>query len=134
MPLALSAIQNNYKEHFPIQVPLKAAQGFAFAATAQLVAGSDLNMALLGGALTATATIIEAVSRPIIITIFPNNECATECIQTTAPRLITMGLANSVAPWIGMTYKMTPIALSLAGHFTLNNNWFQNNVGMVGFL
>lgn len=134
MSASLIAIQNNYVQNFPTEVPTKAAQGFIATATISLIAGCASSVALLGGAIAATATIIEAITRPIIRAIFPETPFIAKLIQICIPKMMALGLAASIAPWIGVSYKMTSILLPLIAWITLNDRFYDRNVAMVEVL
>lgn len=121
-------------DDFPTEVPTKAAQGFIATATISLFTGCAGNVALLGGAIAATATIIEAVTRPIIRAIFSENPRIAKFIQICTPKMMALGLAASIAPWIGVSYRMTSILLPLIAWVTLNERFYERNVGMVEVL
>ncbi len=135
MSVNATGIQNNhYIRNFPTNVPVKAAQGFIATAAICLLAGGAANMALLGGAIAVTATLIEAVARPIILAVFQDAPFIGAAIQIFIPEMLALGLAASAAPLIGLSYKMTSPLLSVLAWLTLNQDVFQGNVGMVHVL
>lgn len=134
MSATLTSIQNNYMQNFPTEVPIKAAQGFIVTATISLIAGYASSIALLGGALAAITTIIEAVTRPIIRAIFPEVPIIAKLIQICVPQMMVLGLADLIAPWIGVSYKMTSILLPLIAWIALNDKFYERNVAMVEVL
>lgn len=134
MSVTLSSIQSNYIKNFPAEVPIKAAQGFIVSVAINLVAGAASNMALVAGAIAATATIIEAVTRPIIKAIFPENPKVATVIQVTMSKTIALGLAASVAPWLGVAYKTTSVFIPIIAWLVLNDRFYERNVGMVEVL
>ncbi len=130
----LNVIQNNYVKNFPAEVPVKAAQGFVVTAIIKLLVGSAGNVALAGGALAAAATGIEAVTRPIIKGVFPENPEIAKCIQIFIPKMLTLGLASAIAPGISLGYKMTSILFSLIAWAAFNNRFYDRNEGIVEVL
>ena len=134
MTAILGAIQSHYIQHLPSEMPTKAAQGFIVTAAISLLAGCSANVALLGGAIAASATIIEAVTRPIIRAIFPNHSTIASCIQVYIPNTIALGVASALTPWIGVSYKMTSALLSIFAWITLNDRFYERNVAMAGIL
>lgn len=134
MSAVLSAIQNHYIQNFPREVPTKAAQGFITTAVINLVTGSATNVALVGGVIAATATIIEAVTRPIIKTIFPEHPRIAKFIQIAMSKMMALGLAASMAPWLGVAYKITHVLIPLLAWIALNDKFYEKNVGMVEVL
>ena len=134
MSAALSAIQNYYRQNFPTEVPTKAAQGFLATAVMNLLVGSASNVALVGGAIAATATMIEAVTRPIIKAVFPENPGAAQLIPIVMSVVMALNLAASIAPWLGVAYKMTSGLMPLIARLALNNRFYERNVGIVTVL
>ena len=133
--MSLNAIQKSYIRNFPTQVPMKAAQGFVVTLVINLIANNHpSNVALLGGAIAATATVIEALTRPIIKAIFPEHPLITRLIQVITPKVIALSLAASVAPWIGVSYTTTSFVLPLIAWIILNEGFYENNVAMAEVL
>lgn len=130
MTTFLSTLQDNYIQNFPSQVPIKAAQSFIVTALINVMTGSASNVVLAGSCLAATATIIEAVIRPIIKSIFPQNPCIATMTQIIIPTTIALSLAPTIAPCLGVVYKTTSILLPILAWMTLNENFYENNVGM----
>lgn len=130
--LNFNTIKNNYIQSFPDEVPVKAAQGFIATATISLFVGCASNVALVGGALAVISTLIEAVTRPIIRAIFPENPFIAKVIQIIVPRIIALSLGTAVAPWIGVSYTITSTLLPLIAWVALNDRFYERNVGMVG--
>lgn len=131
MSVALRSIQNQYMQNFPSQVPTKAAQGFIVTTVINLVKGATGSMALLGGAIAVTATLIEAVTRPIITAVFPKHPTIARCIQIITSTMIALGLAASLAPWIGVVYKTTSIVMPLLAMLLLNDGFYEKNEALV---
>ncbi|MBS0620131.1 MAG: hypothetical protein JSS61_01555 [Verrucomicrobia bacterium] len=129
MSTSLSAIQNSYVQKFPDAVPTKTAQSFILTVVINLAIGATAHMALVGGALASTATLIEAVTRPIIREIFPENPQVAEFIQIVMPYMIVIGLATTIAPWVGVAYKTSSVLLPVIGMLVLNNSFYARNVG-----
>lgn len=125
---------NQYVQNLPTEVPRKAAQGFAITATIQLISGSSRNTSIFAGAMAATSTIIEAVTRPIIRAIFPNYPTIAQWIQMLIPRAIALGLASTVSPWIGVSDQIATSLLPILAWWALNGNFYEANVGMVEVL
>lgn len=135
MSVSLSSIPNSYIRNFPDEVPIKAAQSFVVTAVINLIVGQTAKMAVLGGTIAMTATLIEAITRPIIRGIFPDNDFIAKSIQICVPAIAALGLATALAPTIGLTYKVSSFLLSLLAWLTLNNNrFYERNVAMVEVL
>jgi hypothetical protein len=134
MSVSLNTFQDSYARSFPAEVPMKAAQGFIVTAAISLIAGNAANFALLGGAIAATATLIEAIARPFIQAVFPDNPLIGSAISIVVPNMIALGLAASLVPWIGISYKVTSSVLSLLAWLVLNQQFYHRNVGMVNVL
>ena len=134
MSANLLAIHRGYVNDFPAEVPTKAAQGFVVTAAVSLISGRAADVSFLGGAIAATASVIEALTRPIVRGIFPDNPFIAKSIQICVPKLVALGLAASLAPWIGVTYKMTNVLIPLVAWVALNDSFYERNVGMVEIL
>ncbi len=132
--MTIHTLANNYADSFPQQVPVKAAQGFVATAAIHLFLGGVAKVALLGGAIAATATLIEAVTRPIIRAIFPEHRFIGNMIQIVVPQIAAVGLATAIAPWIGITYKITNHLVPLVAWLMLNQDYYERNVGMATVL
>jgi hypothetical protein len=113
---------------------MKAAQGFLATAAISLVAGNAANIALLGGTIAATATLIEALARPLIQAVFPDSPFIGMAISIVIPNILALGLAASLAPWMGISYRVTSSVLSLLAWVVLNQQCYERNVGMVEIL
>lgn len=121
---------NGLRGIFPDKVPLKAAQGFIVTAVINTVFGSSAKVALLGGAIAATATIIEAITRPIIDGLFYKNGRIRLIIQIVVPPAIALGLAASIASWLGVAYKMNSGLIPIIGWLALNSSGLEKNEAM----
>ncbi len=133
--MSTATIQNNYYvRNFPTEVPMKAAQGFIATAVVNLMVGSAANVALIGGALAVTATLIEAVTRPIIRAVFPQNPLIARIIQIIVPQALAFGLGVAAAPWIGLSYKLSSSIIGFIAWLVLNDGWYNRNVGLVHVL
>jgi hypothetical protein len=129
--LNLIPLQNKYVQSFPRKVSLKAAQGFAATATVSLIAGSCLNVALIGGAIAATVAIIESVTRPIIRDAFLEQPLIGAFIQTVIVPITTISLvANSITAPVDGSLKITSSLPSLLAFLFLNRRFYGTNVGM----
>lgn len=131
MSAVLSSIQNSYTQNFPAEVPTKAAQGFLATAVINLIFGNAIPVALLRGTIAVTATVIEAVTRPIIKGIFTEYPTVVGVIQIMVPRALALGLATTLAPWIGLTYRTSSFIITFIAWMQLNQDTFARNVGMV---
>lgn len=131
MSMSLSSkIQREYVDDFPRKLPIKAAQSFVATGVISLISGCSAVVALLAGSIAVLASTIEAVTRPIIKSIFPKNPTIVRAVQIFIPGMIAFGLADIAAPWIGLTYKMTSFLLPLLAFFSLNQNWYEKNKAM----
>ena len=115
---------SHYSRAFPLDVPIKVAQGFVASVVITLIAGGSGQMALLGGAMAVTATLIGAVIQPILRAVFPQHSRSVGVFLVVIPESITVILADSVAPWIGVSYKATSVVLSVLAFIALNINDF----------
>lgn len=126
-----TVFQNNYVQNFPTLIPRKAAQGFIATAAIAIIVGGSFKIAMISGTLAATVTIIEAVTRPIIRSIFPEYPQFAKCIQIFFPKVIAFSLLQAVAPWLIVSYTVESIIVSLAGWYFFNYDFYENNVGMM---
>ena len=108
----LNDYKNYYVNNFPTDVLTKAAQGFTISTILRAVFDNVVdkkvpfngNAALLTGAMAATATIVEAITRPMIKASLSNCTDLLRIVQIYSSRIITLGLAYSISPWIGVEY------------------------------
>lgn len=108
----LNDYKNYYVNNFPTDVLTKAAQGFTASTILRVVFDNVVakkvafngNAALLTGAMAATATIVEAVTRPMVRATLPDWPDFLRLVQIYSSRIITLGLAYSISPWIGVNY------------------------------
>ncbi len=108
--LSFSTVVCEYLGTCPEKIPIKAAQGFLLTGILRLLTGATKGVALLTGTVAAIATLVEAVTRPIIQTIFANYPNITWLFQMTASLLVAVSLTAYVAPWAGITYAIDEIA------------------------
>jgi hypothetical protein len=102
------SIQERYIQNFPQQAPVKIAASF-LVTTAINLFSNTLQGALFVGGMAATATLIEAITRPIIREIFPQDESPQiipKAAQIIIPEIIALGLGASIAPYLGVSYKV----------------------------
>lgn len=130
MAANVNAMQNKYVRLFPSELPMKAAQGFLATMAISLIMGSALNVALFMGAVAVTATLIEAITRPIVRTAFPDNPNIAAGTQIIIPRLLTISLGMQAASWLGTTFRMNGVLLPLLSWFALNEGFYKDNVAV----
>lgn len=126
----LNNVRSDYVDRFPNEVPIKMAQSFLVTATICLVSGGVANVALLGGAIAATATVIEALTRPIIKSVFSRTPIIARCIQVVIPQLMALRFSVLLTPLIGVSYKATSFALPFIAWIILNEGYYETNTGM----
>jgi hypothetical protein len=105
--MLIGLTQDQYVREFPAYVPLKMAQGGIATTALHLLASCEPHVALLWGAMAATATLIEAVTRPIIKSLFSENESLITLTQSCVPRMTVLMFVDSWIPWAGKTYKIS---------------------------
>jgi hypothetical protein len=127
----LKNIQHDMYHHFPKKVPLKALQGFLLTTGVNLCIGSSYRITLVEGSVAVLATLIEAVTRPLIRRIFPENPVVAKVFQNMSSVLGATGLANAVSPWTQVTITpmmaLFPIWITL---FAFNKHAFEKNEAM----
>lgn len=133
MKTFLSTIQDNYVQNFPSQVPKKAAKSFIVTALLRAVTGCTSYMILAPSCVAAMAIIIEAVTRPIIKSIFPP-ESTPIIVQIIIPFTIALNSARAIAPYFGTVLQLNSLALSIMVWNNLNVDYYKNNIGMVTIL
>lgn len=126
----LGKITQNYTEEFPHAVHFKAVQGATTTVAINLIVGRALNVALIGGVLAIISSLVEAVTRPIITTIFKDHPVIVAVIQAVVAQMITLGLATAVASWVGVAYTVNSFFHSLLFFLTLNKNYIKHNIGV----
>lgn len=126
----INTFQQRYTETFPDFVPLKAAQGFIVTTAISLLAGSAGSVALVGGAIAAAASFIEAITRPIIRDLFRDHQFVAKLIQVCIPQILALGIAASLVPWLAISYKTTSVLLPIIAWISLNEGFYEKNVGV----
>lgn len=119
-----------YRQTFPTELPQKAAQSFLVTVGITLLGGAAMNVALLAGAMALSVSVIEAVTRPIIRAVFPENPFIAECFQIIVPTALVLNAALALAPMIGITYKITSIILPFIAWICLNERFYEKNIAM----
>ncbi|NGX41622.1 MAG: hypothetical protein KR126chlam4_01465 [Candidatus Anoxychlamydiales bacterium] len=128
MSISLSAkIQREYVNKFPTKLPIKAAQSFVATGVISLISGCSAVVALLAGSIAILASTIEALTRPIIKSIFPENRLIGLSIQICITQMMALGLIGVAAPWLGVTYKISALLLPLIVWIALNNDFYEKN-------
>lgn len=125
----------NYQNQFPKQVWQKAAQGFALtAALSLIVCSSTVTAALIGGALAASATLIEAIARPLIKMTFPEHPVIGYAISIFTPTILTMAAFKSVPFLTNSGFNPGFGFWKGLSWFCLNPDYYDRNVGLVEVL
>lgn len=130
MSLALNLFENNYVQGIPREIPLKMAQSFIATTTICLIYDAVVPIALLGGMIAATATVIEALTRPIIESLFAEAPFIGKCIQVAMPPLLTLQFFSLLSPWIGIEYRQTNFLLPWISWYVLNERYQERNLAM----
>lgn len=112
-------------------IPSKALQGAVLSMAVHVISGSAYPVALLGGALAAAATVIEAIARPIIEGTFPSNSFFPMFLTTFALLSCINDLGAVAGSKLGIHYSPTSIG-SILQVFFLVFEWNQN--GAVRFI
>lgn len=77
----MESVINDIKRGIPREIPTRAAQSALLTAGLRLFAVSSTpQIALLGGAVAATATLTEAIARPLLKSILPKDSYARTAI------------------------------------------------------
>lgn len=131
---ATPVAQSTYMQNFPTEVPTKAAQGFIVTAILNILAGRAGSIALLGGTLAAASTVIEAITRPVIKGIFPENPLIAQCIQIFSQKLFVVSVATALTPVLGVTYRATSFVLPIIAWAFLNCQYYEKNIAIAEVL
>lgn len=111
----------DYYQHMPTNIPQKAAQGFLLtAAVCLILGGGSVGVAVLGGSIAVTATIIEALIRPVLRKIFPNHPMLRDFMRFGIPITAAFGLAGALVPLVEVSYQTTSLLVSLIGFLAFN--------------
>lgn len=121
---------NGFVDSMPKQLPVKIGQSFIASVALGGFFGATAKVAILAGSIAATATLVEAVARPIIDSVFPENQgialASTVLISITS----AFGLANAASSVTGLTYRVSAPLFSLIGMLCLNQDPRENNLAM----
>lgn len=128
----------SYVEKIPTELSKRTAQSFVMTAALNCVA-TTFSSAMFGGAVAATATLIEAATRPAIMALFSECPLVARAVQFVAPLYISLAVAAVLAPWLGVTFKASyvvlPIILRLLfNEFSAKSDFqtlFRNNRAMI---
>ena len=131
-------LPKSYFQRLPNQIAIKAAQGFLITGTLSLLTGFSASVALTGGAIAVTATFIEALVRPLLKDIFPGNNGEHSIMNNSTIRMVlsiailplTLRIVDSIAPWSGVSYKMTALLIPIWAMMALNNRSFNDNTAL----
>lgn len=96
----LSFFSSDYFQKIPTKIPLTALQGFLLSVAWRVIPNQSMNEALVAGTLAATATVIEALSRPIMQSLYPKGSVIGKLIQIYIPSIVTVEIAKLVFPSI----------------------------------
>jgi hypothetical protein len=132
--MTISAILNDYRAQLPMQIPRKAAQGFVATVVLQLAVGSTLPLACVGGMIAVTATLVEALARPIIRALFDENPFIVQCMQVTISSGAAFACMHTFAPKFAASYKAVSFWLSFLAWIPLNQDFIGRNVAMAEVL
>lgn len=129
MSAIASSFLDRYVDDFPKLVPLKMAQSFVAASAVHLLLGASVNVTLIGGAVAALATAVEAIARPVFKTIFPDHSWMASNVSILAAYSIAVFTANAVAPWLRTADAIGVFGMALLGAILFNNEYFEKNGG-----
>jgi hypothetical protein len=104
----------DYAKKFPTNVPSKAAQSFVMNASIVKICGGTYKAAFLSGALSAMTSLLEAITRPFVRSLLPDNPGIAKWVQILAPhRTVSRMLLGSVV-------DLTPISTFVVGLLKVN--------------
>jgi hypothetical protein len=83
----------------------KSLQSAVLSVAVHVIAGSAYNVAIVGGALAVTATVIEALVRPLLLGIFPENPWIPAMLTFGAILIAMNDLGQSASSKMGVRYE-----------------------------
>lgn len=131
---AISSFLDTYVQQFPERVPLKMAQSFVASSAIHLLFGASVNVTLIGGAVAALATVVEAIARPVFKSIFPEHSWVASNVSILAAYSIAICAANAVAPWLRTADAIGVFGMALFGALLFNDDYFEKNDGFMFIL
>ena len=121
----------NYVDRMPTQIWMKSAQGLAVTVSISLIAGSSISAALVAGALAVAATLVEAIARPLIKSIFPDNPFIGRTISVFTANGLVLGAAKSIFSFSEIGFNPASyILVKLIAWLSLNQNFYTDNVAI----
>lgn len=128
--------KDDYIDKLPSDILKRTAQGFFIAATLSVISGSAGSAVLIAGALAASVTLVEAVTRPIIKSIFDDMSVSLTC-SIIFTRLIVMTAASVFVPSIVFKNTIGNSIINYLFFFYINetkNKYYSMNQAMYGFV
>lgn len=110
MATVVDRIQSNFNQDLAV----KMAQGATVTALAHVVLGSARGVMALGAATAALCSVIDALARPVLDTIFPNHPTFRDASRVIIAVSTAVGVANAVAPWLGVAFQLTNLSVFLS--------------------
>ena len=126
---------NSYMRYIPSGKVAAATEGLMITTAFQLLRDTSTNAALRCGALSVTATLVEAATRPVIRAILPNHPNLARFIQSIAPIMIVVGLFAPLAPGIQISCELAAL-IGLVRYFLTNNghNFYGYNSSAISYV
>ncbi len=94
-----------FRNMFPKSICSTAIQSFFLTGATRLVCGAGGTAAVLTGSIAATATVIEAATRPFVQVSLGQYDLARWAFRHTAPLAIAMSLTEITAPLFDVSYN-----------------------------
>lgn len=107
---ALATFQREYVQDFPKKLPQAMIRGFLMTTVISLIFSATISGALATGSVAAIATLIEAITRPIILQLFVPQDYLQDYEPVRAffavgiLVLSTIGLNRSISPYVNVGY------------------------------
>ena len=105
----MESVINEIKNGIPREIPTRAAQSALLTAGLRLFAVSSTpKIALIGGCVAATATIVEAIARPVLASILPRDSYVRTAIQFA----LTVACGTHLAKEL-VNYRISSLAFTI---------------------
>lgn len=141
MSVSFNELCDAWYEGLPNDLSTQAFRGFlATTALRLFTSKGSLTQALFVGAVAATATAIEAATRPIIRSMINHyfietkyNDKIEKVIQVSLPKIIAVSLAAPIMSWTGLTSTIiiSSIGTLFATWIFFNEDFYNRNTATI---
>lgn len=106
MSAAISQFRAEYARTFPTDLPTAVGQSFIGTAALTLLLGGSAEIVIVYGAVAATATLIEAVIRPLIAPFFIDKPFASMASLLAVSLMITSRLGDTALSFLQLSMRI----------------------------